>query len=343
MTDNNLSLRQQLLERRGASMALSELLALFDVRVRTYQTVSLIRDTLQEIGLATVPSFATCGLKANLLIVGEEEGVAEAVDEAGDGELAPGALPQQSFKIGDIPAASAGLISVTSSDPLTRATYLMRANNYSQVPVIDGQSDLRGVVTWSSVAARYETGLAPTLANAMVTDSLPVAEVHQELFAQLPLVAEHGYVLVRSNSGVVCGIVTAADIADRFHETALPFFLVGEIEFRLRKCLGELPPERIKAVQPNRPETQTGNIADLMFGDYVKLLDAHQQDRRLRENADGNWQALGWSGVDRTQFVHHLKEVKSTRNMIAHFDSKRLTPERITELRQFSGLLRQLM
>jgi hypothetical protein len=212
----------------------------------------------------------------------------------------------------------------------------MRTKNFSQIPVVDGMSDLRGVVTWSSIASRYELGLAPSLTSAMLTDDLPVAEVHQQLFSHLPAVAEHGYLLVRNNSGSIDGIVTASDIAARFQATALPFFLVGEIEFRLRKCLGaRLTPEAIRAVQSKK----TGEVSDLMFGQYVKLLrgSPHNPD------ADNNWKALGWAGVDRDQFVSQLDRVREIRNAIAHFDREPLSTQRMAELQEFSGLLKQLI
>jgi hypothetical protein len=47
--------------------------------------------------------------------------------------------------------------------------------------------------------------------------------------------------------------------------------------------------------------------------------------------------------VDRTQFVHALDRVRHIHNKIAHFDSDPLAPERITELREFSGLPKQLV
>jgi hypothetical protein len=80
-----------------------------------------------------------------------------------------------------------------------------------------------------------------------------------------------------------------------------------------------------------------------MFGDYVKLLHGEQSDQRLCPHADSNWLALGWTGVDRTQFVYQLKQVKSIRNQIAHFDDQPLTAQQITELTEFSGLLKQLL
>lgn len=343
MIDTQRPTREQLLALKGTTVFMPDLLALFGVRFRNHQSVPVIMEALKEVGLDTIPSFTTCGSKAELLVVAEESAAVITDDESG-GELLPGTLPQHSFKIDDIPAARGGLDSVPSNALLTRATYIMRTKNYSQLPVIDGISELRGVVTWSSIAARYETGTVPTLASAMVTHSLPVAEVHQELFAHLPAVTEHGYLLVRSNSGRFTGIVTAADITDRFEATALPFFLVGEIEFQLRKCLGvKLTADAIRAVQPNKPEKQTGDITDLMFGDYVKLLAADQKNATASTSADRNWRALGWTGVDRTQFVHQLDRVRQIRNKIAHFDSEPIAPRRIIELRRFAGLLKQLV
>ncbi|MFI6304499.1 CBS domain-containing protein [Amycolatopsis thailandensis] len=344
MADIQRPTRQQLLDLKGTMVLVPALLALFGVRVRNHQSVPVIMEAMKAAGLATVPSFTVCGVKEAMLIVAEEMAGGEEAGNDQSGELLPGTLPQHSFKIGDIPSSQKGLISVPSSATLPQATYLMRARGYSQLPVIDGLSNLRGVITWSSVAARYETGEAPTLMSAMVTESLPVAEVHEDLFVRLPTVTDHGYLLIRSNSGSFTGIVTAADINARFEATAVPFFLVGQIEFQLRKCLGtKLTADAIRAVQPNRPEKQTGAIADLMFGDYVKLLKADPNSSTLRANADTNWQAIGWTGVDRTQFVHQLDRVRLIRNTIAHFDAEPLAPERITELREFAGLLKQLV
>ncbi|MFE5330798.1 CBS domain-containing protein [Embleya sp. NPDC056575] len=346
MTTPQLPTPEQLLALKGTTVMLPDFLALFGVRTRNYLTISPITTALKEVGLTTVPSFSTCGVKAALVVVAEESVVGapdrDDVEEQYEEPL-PGMLPQRSFKIGDIPSARNGVTSVGSGASLAQATHQMKTKNYCQLPVIDGISMIRGVVTWRSVAALYEQGSAPSLANAMVKDSLPIAEVHQEVFAHLASLSEYGYLLVRDNSGRFTGIITAVDIAARFEATALPFFLVGEIEFRLRQCLGaKLSPQAICAVQPNTPSKQTGKIADLMFGAYVKLLYADPKSPTLCARADANWAALGWGGVDRTQFVQHLDRVRVVRNQIAHFDSNPLTEQQILDLREFCGLLKQL-
>src|SRR3712207_2385625 len=49
---------------------------------------------------------------------------------------------------------------------LAQATHMMWIDNFSPLPVVDGLSDLHGVVTWSSIATRYATGQPPTLVEA---------------------------------------------------------------------------------------------------------------------------------------------------------------------------------
>lgn len=331
--------RQELLALKGCSLRVPELLAMFGQRVRNFQTVPLIQEALHEVGLDTHPSFTTCNPTTDMLVV--TLNAAPAVEDEVDEEVGSGTLPQQSFKIGDVPTARMGIVSVTSSALLSNATHTMRQKNYSQLPVIDGVADLKGVITWSSIAARYEMGEKPTLANSMVRDPIPMAEVHQELFTHLPELQRHGYLLVRENSGKFVGIITGADITGRFHTLALPFFLVGEIELRLRLCLGpKLTGDPVRAL---KGPGHSGDFSKLMFGEYVRLLDGDQPGEAQRQRAAGNWTALGWSGFDQAQFVAQLNRVRVIRNQIAHFDEQPLSEQQINELSEFSGLLKQLL
>ncbi|GAA2275717.1 hypothetical protein GCM10010145_38400 [Streptomyces ruber] len=342
---------EELLALKGRRVPLVEFLTCFNTRFRNDQAILHIEQRLKEVGLATLPYFATCSSQSEVHVVARESTTADQADGAGEEQedeagLLPGALPQQPFRIGDLPCAHAGVDSVTPASDLTEATYLMHTKNYSQVPVLEDQYTVAGVVTWRSVAKMYATGADTALTNAIVEDP-PVAHAHDDFFAMLPNICEHGYVLVRAHNGRISGIVTATDITQRFDATAWPFFVVGEIEFRLRKCLGaRIGEDAIRAVQ--RDDRKTGKIADLMFGQYVMLLDGDQRTKQGKRKeqlcaaADQNWQTLGWAGVNRVQFVHQLDRVRDIRNRIAHFDPEPLSPQRSEELRQFVGLLRQL-
>ncbi|MFD4341532.1 CBS domain-containing protein [Streptomyces anulatus] len=325
----------------GQQIPVLRLLALFGARLRNEITVPLIEQALKDAGLSTLPDFATCGSGADIQIVARVA-VPDSPEppEEEPEELPGGGLPQNPIRIGDIPAAVSGLCSVTPDKKLSEITYLMRNMNYSQIPVIEAGSILHGVVTWRSVVKAYEKVNHPGLPEALIDP--PVVEAHHDFFSLLPRVSEEGYLLVRANNGSFSGIVTAADITERFGATAWPFFVIGEIEFRLRKCLGaKIGPDAIRAVQPNQARMQTGLITDLMFNGYVKLLDGEQQNPVLRAKADENWKALDWR-MNRIQFVRQLDRVRRIRNSIAHFDAEPLTSRLSDELRGFLRILREL-
>lgn len=315
-----------LVKQIGTSLPAADFLLLFGVRVRNHDNVARINAILADAEVATVPSFTTCSGGVELHLI--KAGAALEAEPPEDDELPPAALPQQALRVGDLPSARGGLVSVSPSADLGTATMLMRSKNYSQIPVIDGTSALHGVLTWSSIAIERETGQQRTLTTAMVTDSIPVAEVHQHLLVHLPSITSHGYLLVRANDGAFCGIVTAADVTTRFEGMARPFFLVGDIEARLRKCLAVLDKETVAAVQ--QKNWKTGRIADLTFGEYQRLIDN-----------EVNWKQIGWTGVPRDQFTHRLDRVRRIRNEIAHFRPEPLTEANLHTLEEFAGLLRQ--
>ncbi|MGW0839092.1 CBS domain-containing protein [Streptomyces sp. NPDC002787] len=333
---------------KGRTVSVQEILDLFQVRVRNHRTVHRISQALTDAGLTTLPDFAVCGLRTTVDVVplaavpaqrmpADTDDEADATDEA----LPSHALPQR-LLLGDIPSARRGVVSVGPGTPLSQTTFLMRTKGLTQIPVTTGMAQVHGVVTWGSVAKMYEAGKEATLDNAMEKDSLPVADARQEFFAALPVIREHGYLLVRGDDGCLSGIVTAADVTERFEGAARPFFIVGEIESLLRRCLGAaLDTETVKAVQTNKkPEHRTGQVSDLMFGDYLRLLDGDQTKQSFAEQADRNWEALKWPNMPREQFIGLLKRVKDIRNRIAHFDEKPLPPQMIDELTTFAKVLR---
>jgi CBS domain-containing protein len=340
---------QEISALKGRTVPVQDILDLFQVRVRDHRTVHRISQALTDAGLTTLPDFAVCGQRSNvdvvpLASVPAQAGPVDAEEDETEEALPSAALPQR-LLLGDIPSARRGLLSVGPATPLAQATFLMRTNGVSQLPVTTGMAQIHGVVTWGSVAKMYEAGKAPSLENAMEKDSFPLADTRQEFFSALPVIREHGYLLVRGDDGCLSGIITAADVTDRFEGAARPFFIVGEIESLLRRCLGTaLDRESIQAVQTNKkPEHRTGQVSDLMFGDYLRLLDGDQTKTSLAERADANWEALKWPNMPREQFIGRLKRVKDIRNRIAHFDEKPLPQGMLDELTTFAKLLREFV
>ena len=58
------------------------------------------------------------------------------------------------FKIGSLPAANKTLIVVNQDDQLSRAITLMLEHDFSQLPVMQGERDVKGMVTWKSIVRK---------------------------------------------------------------------------------------------------------------------------------------------------------------------------------------------
>ncbi|MFD6390786.1 CBS domain-containing protein [Nocardia sp. NPDC060259] len=327
---------EQLHALRGVTMPVKDLVQRFGFPMRTYETVPLITKALNDAGLTTKPDFARCRREIAVTIVDLDDKDPEPIVEPAEG-FQPTVGLQRQFLIGDLPSARGKLEFVGPDASLAAAVHIMRTGNYSQVPVIAGTSDLRGVVTWKSVARLLHMPKpAASLSDVMET-SVEVAETHQQLFPRLPLINTKGFLLVRERDGVFSGIITTADIADWFHQGALPFFLVGEIEEKLRRVLAPIPSESIALLQPKN--RKTGNIEDMMFGQYIILLDPDGRKPEHAKHANQNWSLLGWSTTDRVNFVRQLNLVREIRNRIAHFNAKPLSEADLDTLKRFVRIL----
>jgi CBS domain-containing protein len=64
------------------------------------------------------------------------------------------------FRIGRLPAANKPLVTVNQNDELTRAITLMLQYDFSQLPVMQGEREVKGVITWKSIGVRKAFGSA---------------------------------------------------------------------------------------------------------------------------------------------------------------------------------------
>ena len=132
--------------------------------------------------------------------------------------------------------------------------------------------------------------------------------------------------LVSDYNGDICGIVTTADLTEQFRLLAEPFFLVGEIERRLRRCIDKaFSAEDLQCVGKS-----ITSVNDMAFGQYVRFL-----------RAEGIWPRLGWQ-IDCTLFTERLDHVRQVRNEIMHFRPDPLTSNQRERLHRFTSWMRHL-
>lgn len=231
-------------------------------------------------------------------------------------------------RIGRLPSANAKPVSVKPNSSVAQAVTLMLLHDYSQLPVMEGERTLKGVVTWQSIGTRLALGRP----CATVQECLEEATVMQSsvsLFSAIPAIVERGFVLVRDDHNIISGIVTTTDLSLQFRQLAEPFLLLGEIEKHLRRLSdGKFSAEELAAAKdPNDASRTISHLADMTFGEHIRLLES--PDR---------WTALKLN-IDRATFVGHLNEVRDIRNDVMHFDPDGTAPSELEKLRQFVRLL----
>jgi len=307
-------------------ISVRDLLALWGVTDRGDQ-VSRIEADLANHGLVTSPSFraVTLDTVVSLTTPREEPATAEPeIDDLPGGEDEGDEDLNVRLTVGNLTPLD-GVDSVGANSTVHEAVTRMLLNDYSQLAVLNGPRNVRGAVTWRSIAQALHQKPDATVTDAVDT-RVEVVAYDRDLFDVLPTLQQREFVFVTDVSKAVMGIVTTADVVRRYGEMATPFFQLGELDQTLRWILkGALD---LATVQPlcNR---KIKNFDDLSFGDYQRIL--------------GNkdiWQELGWP-LDRQAFVARLEEIRLIRNKVMHFHPDPVPEDAIERLRNFNSLLHQ--
>ena len=205
---------------------------------------------------------------------------------------------------------------------------MMLIKDFSQLPVMANDRDVKGMVTWRSIG----TTLALGRESAEVRHCM---EEHREISVDAPFfeglddIYEHGYVLVRDTEKQISGILTASDFAAQFAQMARPFLIIGEIELHLRNLVSRFTLAEISEAvdDPKRPINGT---EDLNFGAYCRLLEEPKRWDKLQLR------------VDRNTFMAHLSRAREIRNDVMHFAPDGLDPGDVQELERVAMFLRKL-
>lgn len=281
-----------------------------------------IRNALEKLDLRTNPDFEGVYMGSTIAI----EFHSDVTDSA-----SPPEPDSATHRIGMLEAANKRPVSVNPDDPLEKATTIMRIHDYSRLPVMVGEREVKGVISWQSIGRSLSLGQQKCEYVRHCMDPAREISFNTPLFNVIGGIAEHGYVLVRGEDKVITGIVTSGDISNQFMQLAGPFLLIGEIEGHLRRLAhGKF---QVEEMQNASPEGQ-GNInglADLTLGGYCRILENPEHWGRLNLN------------IDRKEFVKHLDSVRKIRNDIMHFNPDGLSDEDINTLKASTRFLANLV
>ncbi len=199
----------------------------------------------------------------------------------------------------------------------------MIQNDFSQLPVIDKNDDLLGIITNQSIlrADYYSDGKIP-LMNLPVKHCLEKPEVvgkRDEIFKVIQLL-EHQYSVVVVEENKPLAIISFYDMNVFFRELSSGIILIEEIERYLRETIKSVLPDKdnfCKALRisigSNRgvnPDAER-ELTDLSLGE-IKDLICHQK----------NWENFKHLIPDKKIFNNYMKETIAIRNQIMHFRGK---------------------
>ena len=290
-----------------------ELLSRFGYARRGRWVVAEIREALESRQLRTSPDFEFEWVDNPLEVV---------LDDDVDGVQAR-APTDPTVRVGMLEGAHHTPVSVTRDDPLATATTIMCIHDYSQLPVMRGDREVKGIISWKSIGAAHAQGASPNYVRDCMDDA-EVVDGRMPLADAAEVIYKHDYVLVRGEQNKITGILTAVDLAREFKERTYPFLLIGEIEHHIRNLiLGRFAPEEFVAAA-NGDERVRGPD-QLTLGGYLRLLGSEER-----------WAKLGIS-IDRSVFLKQLERVREIRNDVMHFSAE---PRDQSDLQELEGMAR---
>lgn len=313
---------------------------------RGYRIVRHIKRQLDEAGLRTVPNFEHVWIDANITFElvesdspeDEKDAVepielvaSEGADDEGSGPI--WVSKEATYRIARLAAANQPVVAANPQEPLKSIITKMMAGGFSQLPVMQNDRDVRGIVSWQTIGSRLALGVGGNTA-ADVSEAHHEINASRSIFDAIPIILATDYVLVRDDTNRISGIITAADLSLQFKELTEPFLLLSEIENLLRNLIGDRfsADELMDAQDPSDSgRGPVATIADLSFGEYIRLL---QKPER--------WERLAIE-VDRTMFCEKLDQVRVIRNDVMHFDPDGIGEGELSQLREFTRFLQQLM
>ena len=230
------------------------LLEWFGAQRRGYYVVQHIRSSLAKLDIRTEPDFEGAFIDALIGFVpadtpAKSNGTQQSVAASGS-LLVNDSIADPTYRIGKLASANRPPLGVKPDATLGETVTLMLSHDYSQLPVMQSEREVKGAVTWRSIGSRIALGRPLKYARECM-ESCPEISAEVSLFAAIDTIVKHEYVLIRGADRKVCGIVTTSDLSLQFLQLGEPFLLIGEIENHMRRLIqGRAQPSVIHRRRP---------------------------------------------------------------------------------------------
>lgn len=320
------------------TVSVRDLVSWFGFQKRGKQVVAQVRSAVAKVGLMTWPDFRVIHFDGviELRPAGQsatpspslEQTFLPSADDQADCDLETedeDPVPRLAL----LSAANRRPVSVTRDASIAEVVTILMQNDFSQVPVMQGDRNPDGFVSWATLGMKQACGVRMHRVREIMNPRVPVLRADTPLFHAVQTIASQGFVLVEGVGRMITGLVTTSDISLQFDSLARPFLLVSQIEGHLRALVSRAftAEELLAAKDPADQGRKIAGASDLAFGEHVRLLECPRR-----------WEKLGLP-FDRRLFIERLKRIREIRNDIMHFDPDPLEAEAIELLHLTSEFL----
>ena len=226
-------------------------------------------------------------------------------------------------------AASKTPVSVKRDAKLEKAYHLMWHNDYSQLPIMNNEREIVGIITWQSIAKGLIANKESNTVKDFVSKNYKVLNENTPLFEAIKEVINFGVVFVKDKNNLIKGPVTPFDLNEEFIEQVEPFILLEQIENFIRLILDNkiVLEDLLKLISIDNDGREILSLSDLTFGDYIRVI----------ENPD-MWELLKLP-FDKKDFTKNLDCIREIRNGVMHFHPDKISKDDLELLRRTSDFL----
>lgn len=309
---------------KGKTISKREFIWLFDCyEKRTSGNVWRINEFLLKEKLVVEPNYQNGWIDDKIILKEKDKAKIKTPSDVNTEE---GFDPITRLSI--LEAASKTPISITKESNLDRAYHLMWKNHISQLPVMNNDRTVLGVISWKSIAKGMIAKKESVCVKDYMTNEYKILKEDTPLFDAIKEVMESKIVFVTDKENKIKGPVTTADLNIQFIELIEPYILLEQIENYIRLILhNKLILEDVLNLIKTDECKKIESISDLTFGGYLVLF-----------GNDDMWKQLNLP-FDKADFVNDLDKIRKIRNDVMHFSPDKTSKDDLKILRNISSFL----
>lgn len=326
-----------------------EILHWFGYQRRARLNLRDIRNTLRGAGLTTDPDLNSVHIDSQVSFHAKDQASGDSKSVTSPATLStsqakePASVssPTEGEEQADDSAVMANLVSrlasanrdvtsVSPTDTIEEAVTTMLVNDYSQMPVMTTEREVKGMISWHTIGYSLTQGVQPRRVQDCMAEQYRAVRPDSRLLDVVVDIVESGAVLVQAKDRQVLGIITTADLSEEFKKLAEPFLQIGEIEQHLRNLFGNISIEKLRSTAGPHNTKEINDISDLTLGGLEALLSDHDAWTKSELK------------LDRKVLGKAVAKVREIRNDVMHFNPDGLDDRQLGQLQEMSKMFHDL-